>query len=253
MKFLKMTLLLPLLLSLAHAQYVPPTADAQVKISTCHKLDEDYVVPAAGKYGISTTGTSGTGATVAVLSGVAGHLGQMNMRTGSTATGTATQVGNANYQPIRFDTVNAEFEIVGKIPTLSDGTNTFAIGLGMADLDAAVPVTVQAALSGVWLRYTHGTNSGKWQAGTANGGPVTVTIEDTGITADTNYHRYTISVTNGVARFAIDGVQTNEISTTVPTTNAVNLHWRINKSVGTTERNFHVDGWSLRWCYITPR
>jgi hypothetical protein len=181
-------------------------------------------------------------------------MGIQQLSTGTTTTGTCQMVSNAGLQPYRFDTASYIFEMVMKIPTLSDGTDTFAVGMGLADMDVGAPIPVQAALGGAYFRYTHGTNSGKWQAVTASAGPGNTTATDTGITADTNWHRYTIRVAqSGSVTFYIDGVLVATNSTNVPTTAPVNMHWRINKTAGTTPRTMQIDGYSLYYTYGTAR
>lgn len=227
-----------------------------VDISYCHWMEEDFVAPAGGKYQLSNSvANSGT---VAVLSsaGLGNHMGLINLSTGAvSASGTAGQAANANYQPFRFDAASYVFEIVAKIPTLSDGTNTFAVGMGLADMDTGGPVPPQASLGGAYFRYHSPTNSGKWQSVTANNGPANVEAKDTGIAADTNFHRFTIVVPQSTASigFYIDGVLVQTNTNNVPTTIAANQHWRINKTVGTAARNLHVDAYSLYYCYGTQR
>jgi hypothetical protein len=251
-----LTLLLLLLLPASViADYSPPFNP--VSISNCHWYEDDFVWPASaqGKWQALTNTLTGAGAGVAVLSsaGLGNHMGLIKMQTGTTTTGSAQQVTNAAYQPFRFDAASYTFEFVAKIPTLSDGTDTFAVGMGLADMDAGVPIPPQATLGGAYFRYTHGTNSGKWEAVTATL-PASLTATDTGIAADTSFHRYTIKVIqSGSVLFYIDGVLVATNSTNVPTTVAANLHWRINKSAGTTTREWHIDAYSLYYCYGTPR
>lgn len=233
-----------------------PAWNLPVDISRWHWMEEDFVAPAGGKYQLSNSvANSGT---VAVLSsaGLGNHMGLMNLSTGAVSSaGTAGQAANANYQPFRFDAASYVFEIVAKIVTLSDATNTFGVGFGLCDLDVGVPVPPQASLGGAYFRYTHGTNSGKWESVTANNGPANVEAKDTGIAADTSFHRFTIVIPQSTAsiKFYIDGVLVQTNTNNVPTTIAANQHWRINKSAGTAARNFHVDAYSLFYYYGTQR
>jgi hypothetical protein len=228
-------------------------------ISRCHGMDEDFVLPAGGKWQL-TNAFSGTGATVSVLGSIQGHMGRIKLVTGTTSSGTAQQIGNANYQPFRFDSATFTFEWIGAVQTLSDGTDTFGWGTGLVDMDVGVPIPVQAGLGGAFFRQTSGTNSGKIQACTANAGPANTFCQDTGVAMDTGYHRYTIVIPQQTgcgaacpAAFYVDGALNTTSSTFVPSSIAANMHWRINKSLGTTSRELHVDAYSIWYCYGTPR
>lgn len=99
-----------------------------------------------------------------------------------------------------------------RIPVLSDATNTYSMRSGFID-------TVSAeSTDGVFFRYTHSVNSGKWQAVTrANS---VETAVDTGITAaiNTDYKlEVRVNATGTSADFYINGTLTNTITTNIPT------------------------------------
>jgi hypothetical protein len=255
MKTFLSILFFTLLSNPAHAQYVPLT-QPPLSISTCHTaIDDDFVAPsgAAGKYQVTGTVSGGSATNSA---GSQGHLGIVTYSTGPGTTGNAASFLNGGFTPFRFDSATFVAEWVIKIPTASDGTDTFGVGFGIADLDVGVPVPAQTSPSGgVWVRYTSTTNSGKFEFCTSNGGPAGTVCTDTGVALDTaNYHRWTIQVVqNGNANAYYDGALVKTASTNIPTTQGANMNWRINKSAGTNPRTYIVDAYSLYYCYGTPR
>ena len=117
---------------------------------------------------------------------------------------------------------------------LSDGTDTFTIRLGFLD------TFVGSESNGAFFRYTHGTNSGKWQAVTKASS--VETAEDTGITAEADvYHRFTVVIYNDGSQvdFYIDDVKTNDITTNIPANG--NVCAMIQKTAGSTARLMYLD------------
>lgn len=95
---------------------------------------------------------------------------------------------------------------------LSDATNTYTERFGFID-----SVTTEST-DGVFFRYTHGTNTGKFQAVTRSNG--TETAQDTGITAaiNTTYKfEITVNAAGTSVEFRINGTLTNTITTNIPT------------------------------------
>lgn len=236
---------------------LPYWADATDPTYCYNALEEDFVLPSgsAGRFQISGTVSGGSATNSA---GVQGHMGIVTYSTGTGTTGNAAAFVNGGFAPFRFDSAAFVAEWIDNIPVLSDATNTFGVALGLSDLDVGVPVPVQATASGAFFRYTHGTNSGKWQAATANNGTANTTFYDTGITAETTlYHRFTIknvqSGGNTSVTFYIDGVLVATSSANVPTTRTFNMNWRINKSAGGTARTHILDAVSLNYCYGVAR
>lgn len=143
------------------------------------------------------------------------------------------------------------YECTFSVPTISDGTNTFTVQLGFFD-----PSTTGTSLfHGVTLLYTHGTNGGRFQLGTANNG--TASSVDTGVTLVAgNYYHIRIEVLNNTlvtayikttfsgSAWADDGTWTSPVatlSTNIPTN--VRTHFpgfTIQKSAGTTSRKIKV-------------
>lgn len=70
------------------------------------------------------------------------------------------------------------FRIRGRLMNLSDATNTYTAWLGMPDVISAAPT------NGIFFRYTHSVNGGRWQAVCRNTGVETAV--DTGIAGSTS-------------------------------------------------------------------
>lgn len=179
----------------------------------------------------------------------AGAVGNTNM-TCSRSSATCTQAGTAaNPGILEIDTTNGTsayallqdpdwdiqygagqitLEWVCKIPTLSDGTNSFTVRIGSFNaLNATAPT------SGAWFEYTHSVNSGAWTIKTANGSTST---SNTASTVDTNWHNYKIIVNaaNTSISFYIDGVEvTNSPKTTnLPTARVAARSLLISRQAG---------------------
>lgn len=124
------------------------------------------------------------------------------------------------------------------LSALSDGTNTYTIRIGFLDNATGAPT------DGAYFRYTHGTNSGKWQAVTVSNS--VETAEDTGVAAEASvFHIFKIVANSDATQvdFYIDGNKTNDI-----TTNVINAAARITgkvahiaKTAGATARLLYID------------
>lgn len=158
--------------------------------------------------------------------------------------GTTTAGGDALNDIINQFTFGFGFQyemtVRAALETLSDGTNTYIVRIGFADAYN----TTAAIVDGAYFRYTHGTNSGKWQAVTISNG--TETAQDTGITADvTTYHifKVTPNAAGTSVSFSIDGSVTNTISTNV-INSASRLTGKVitlEKTAGSADRRLHID------------
>lgn len=132
------------------------------------------------------------------------------------------------------------FEARASLATLSDGTNTYTAGIGVSSNVFYSFVTGSSA--GYYFKYTHGTNSGKWQAVTDNGSTQTAT--DTGVTASTGYALFRIEVNsaNSSVTFYINGTLVATNTTTIYTSsNPLLIGSGLLKSAGTTARTIEVD------------
>jgi hypothetical protein len=133
-----------------------------------------------------------------------------------------------------------QYEIVFRaaLSALSDGTDTYTVRMGFLDNSTGTPT------DGAYFRYTHGTNSGKWQAVTVSNS--VETAEDTTIAAEASvFHTFKIVANSDATQvdFYIDGVKTNDITTNIINSSArVTGHGaHIVKSAGTTARLLYLD------------
>ena len=138
-----------------------------------------------------------------------------------------------------FGSVHMYAEGFVSIPTLSDGSQTFEVNIGF--FPTSVTVSLNSA-NNVGIRYTHGTNSGKFQAYTRDNSSAESTA-DTGVTVTAGQVyvlRVELNKDLSEARYYIDGVMVARITGNMPTAGATAARAAIVKSVGTTERQFYI-------------
>lgn len=175
-------------------------------------------------------------------------IGLIKLMTGTTSAGgsslnkgsTCLRIGRGN--TIRFRTRIA-------MPTLSDGTDSFSVVIGIGD--AALPA--YSFDSGIGFRYTHSENGGRWEA---FAGDISVeTAIDTGVSADDNFNIFEIEVAgNGnSAVFKINGTEVATITTDLPSNRNLGITTSIKKSAGTNDRSLSIDWYDLLITRSTPR
>lgn len=123
-----------------------------------------------------------------------------------------------------------------RIGTLSDGTNTFTIRVGQ---DAA------ADGLGLQFKYTHSNSSGQWECISHDGTTATTVASGVTVANNTDYEMIIVLDYAGTdnAKFYINGALVATITTNLPTslTNSYQGSTSIQKSAGSTNRNFLVD------------
>lgn len=194
--------------------------------------------------------STGTGANISssVSGGIPGHPGVIQFQTGTTATG-ASSVGSM--AQLRLGNGDAYgFESVLRVPTLSDGTETFTIRSGFIDTDMA------ESTDGCFFRYTDATNGGRWQGVCRSNNAETAC--DTGITVGANaWYRLNVKVNaaGNSADFQTDGTSRCQVTTNIPTANFRHTGYgtHIVKSAGTTSRTFDLDYMEIIGQLGTPR
>jgi hypothetical protein len=103
------------------------------------------------------------------------------------------------------------FRTRGSVMTLSDGTNSYDLNLGFLNDLTAAPTY------GVFFRYNHAVNGGRWEAVTVAGG--SPTVADTGVTAvidDMTVFEIEVNAAGTSVDFKIDGATVATITTTIP-------------------------------------
>lgn len=140
------------------------------------------------------------------------------------------------------------FNWVFNVATLSTGTNTYTLRIGMGDTQAADEV------NGVYVEYTNGVNSGNWQFKTANASSRTTSNSSVAVT--TGWHNLTITINAAATSisYLMDGVSLGTaIATNIPTA-VISPFIDIVRSAGTIAANsFFVDLFYLTQTLTTPR
>lgn len=175
-------------------------------------------------------------------------IGEYKCQVGTTTTGRGhlgSSAGSVN--TIRFGDQAIDYGWWAWMQALSDGTDTFHAMIGFFDsLTSATPN------NSTMFRYTHGTNSGKWECVTRDNGG-TENAVDTGVAGNIVYNEYRILVpaAGTPVTFMINGaiVCGGPISTGVPTNARKMGHGaQMIKSAGTNNRNFNFD---RAWFYVS--
>jgi len=168
------------------------------------------------------------------------NIGMIGLYTGTTATGRAALLSHVD--AVRFGANEWTFETRANIENLSDATNTFTTRFGFMDATTGDPT------DGHFFRYTHGTNSGKWQAVTRINNVETATDTGETATAMTNgspMPRWKIVVDNSGTNvdFYINDrrVVTHTPSGFTGSSRLTGVAYSMIKSAGTTTRASFID------------
>jgi hypothetical protein len=194
---------------------------------------------AAGDWSnFGVTGTN-TFTTAALNDGY--RVGILESSTAASATASAG-VGTAGVDNVVFGFVEHRFTAVCKIPTLGTAAQRFSAFIGFSD------VRTTTGTDSVCFYYNDSLNSGKWMADIRSNS-TTLGPFDTGITADTGWHRYEIVVNAAgtSATFYIDGALVYTATSGIPTgtSRATGVSTFIVKSIGTTARTLLTDMMAL--------
>ena len=135
-----------------------------------------------------------------------------------------------------FGAGRSRFHYYARVRTLSDASETYTARIGFGDQQSAVPS------NGVWLEYTHGTNSGNW-VGISSNSSTQSTANGT-IAATTDWTKLGIEVNadaTSVSYFVDDvEISNSPITTNIPAS-ACAPFISMTKSNGTTTRELDVD------------
>lgn len=189
---------------------------------------------------VSTTGIS------TYATSTAGAPGVISLGTGASATGYSNCFVTAG---LRLVAGGGEMRLRYRVrvPTLSDGTNTFTLLFGLREvISGAVNNQIDAS-------YTHSMNSGNWQLRTRSGGTLT-TVNGTAGPAANTWTTLEIVINAGATSVELfaDGISMGSSSTNIPTA-ALGLMALISKSAGTTARTVDVDLIQAKKTLTTPR
>lgn len=168
------------------------------------------------------------------------NIGLIGLYTGTGTTGRAALISHVD--AVRFGANEWTFETRANIDALSTATDTFTSRFGFMDASTGDPT------DGHYFRYTHGTNSGKWQAVTRINSVETAT--DTGQSAQAMSSgspmlRFKIIVENtgtNVDFFINDKrIVTHKPSGFTGASRLTGIGYSHIKSAGTTSRALFVD------------
>lgn len=191
---------------------------------------------------------SGAGSAFSHIASESNRPGIAAIETGSTSAGYYNLTWRNNNQLLLGGgRIYVEWAI--KIPTLSNGTDTFTVQVGLHDNQGP------GVVDGVYLEYTHGTNSGQWVLkGTSN---TTSTTTNSTTAADINYHSLAVDVNAAgtSVTFYIDGVSVGTVASNIPTGAGRELvpSCMIIKSLGTASAKVYIDYCHIVQKFTTPR
>ena len=162
--------------------------------------------------GLVSTAASGGSNSSGVVAATAGHTGNVRMTLGTSATGSGSLFGSSQ-AILLANNWYWRYDIIVKFNNLSDGTNTYTIRFGWIDS------TTAESTDGVFFRYTHSVNSGKWVlVARSNSTETAVNATNTAVAAS-QFYRLTIIVNpaGNSAEFFQDGTYLGEVTTNIPT------------------------------------
>lgn len=196
---------------------------------------------------VTSTGSGGAvGLNDAANSDPGGYPGWCILQTTTNAAARAA-ITPAPGQSILLGYGDWTFDTIVRVPTLSDGTETFVAYIGFGDSATGNPT------DGVLFRYTHSVNSGKWECVTRANNVETVSDSGVAVVAGTIVRLgITINAAATSVTFTIDGATVATITTNIPTGagRQTGLVWSIIKSAGTTNRRLDVDYLDV-YCELT--
>lgn len=189
---------------------------------------------------VSTTGNTSYGTSTASAPGV------LALGTGTSSSGYSSAIVTAGRRlVIGGGEMRLRYRV--RVPTLSDGTNTFSLALGLRDIIAG------AATDQIDIAYTHGTNSGNWQLRTRSSGTLTTVNGTAGPVANTwTTLEIVVNAAGTSVELFADGVSMGTSSTNIPTV-ALAFMSLIAKSAGTTARTVDLDLMQVKQTLTTAR
>jgi hypothetical protein len=168
-----------------------------------------------------------------------------NLTTGTTATGRSILWRNQN---MSIGDGLIEVDAYVYIPTLSDGTDTFTVYVGLGS-----DTTGADHVNGIYFRYSHGLSSGNWERCTASASSRTQQSTGISVAAATWYRLgLRVNAAGSSVDFLIDGAAAGTITTNIPTV-GFGPHFSIVKSAGTTTRVLRMDYYQFRKAFTTAR
>lgn len=183
-------------------------------------------------------GTSGTGAAITQVATDNAHPGVNSLATGTTATGVAWyDLGpNSANGPIKVGGGALTILYVFQVPVLSNGTDTFAVRLGLSGTQSGGTYD-----NGIYFEYNDGGSQPNIQLFTSSA--TTKTQIDSGVAlsaATWATVRFVVNAAGTSVAYFINEVAVGTITTNIPSTN-IAPQFEIIKSNGTTSRLMYID------------
>ena len=175
--------------------------------------------------------------------------GGFDINTASSASGVATLYwADGVTNPVEIGSAHIVTSCAVYFPTLSDGTQTYTFQFGIIPSPTSTTLNVNNSIG---IRYTNGTNSGKWQGFSRdNAGSESTADLGTTVAANTNYV-LTIAYdkARSEARFYLNGAYAGRVTGNMP--NATDAGGRVGmfKSAGTTSRTASVASYTFYTVY----
>jgi len=184
------------------------------------------------------SGVSGTGSAITQLVGDSGHPGVTSLATGTTTTGVAWySLGpNSSAQPIVLGGGAITLLFVFQAPTLSNGTDTFAIRCGLSGTQTGGNYD-----NGVYFEYNDSGAQPNIQLFTSAASVKTQTDSGVALSGATwTTVRFVVNAGATSVAYFINEVSVGTITTHIPTV-AISPQFEIIKSAGTTSRLMYMD------------
>lgn len=191
----------------------------------------------AGDWGDFASAVAGTSAALSTAGATASLPGCWTIGTGSTATGAAVAYLSKNIlNPTFFGSAHIIASTQVYFPNLSDGTNTYTFSFGLVPSPSSTALDVN---NSVVIKYTHGTNSGKFFGISRDNGGSESAAVDLGVTVAANT-LYTLTIcfdkARAEGRFYVNGAFAGRVTSNMPNAVAVGERIAIVKSLGGTAR-----------------
>lgn len=193
--------------------------------------------------------SSGTGSSNNNIASVTGHQGIVQLSTGTTSGGWSVAGSNDSGAAYVVGSEVLRYESLQRIPTLSDGTNTFTVRTGWGNAVSS------DGTNGCFFKYSHAVQSGNWQ-GVCMNSSVATTCDTTVAVVGGTWYRTTVEINAAgtAATFTVNGASCT-INSGLPggTGEEMSFNAAISKSVGTTARDMDVDYVEILIQYPTSR
>jgi hypothetical protein len=212
---------------------------------------DDWIAGAVASEAGWLAAQTGTGAGSSVLAAAPvdeNHPGILQLSTGTTATGYAAIHRGVGSMLLGGAAIVQEWLV--RVPTLSDGTNTYVLRIGLGD-----STTGTAHTDGVFFEYSSAV-SPNWQIRTRANNADTTTASSTSVTAGAWVKlRLEINAPGTSVTFYVNGSAIGTHSANIPLGAGRQLGpiASIIKTVGTTARLAHIDYYYQRMVLSTPR